>query len=442
MQVTVEDISSVKKTLHVEIPREEVVREIDRAYGELKKSAKIKGFRPGKTPRSVLEKMFKKDVLTDVSSRLIQSSFVDAIREKELKVVGRPKLDPPPLDASQPYRYAATVEVTPPIANLDLKGLKLKRSIYRVGEAEVNAQLKMLQRNLARLQKITESRAAREGDHVLIDFEGLKDGKPFAAAPKTENFTLKVGHGPVLKEFDQQLIGMQAETTREFAITFPSDYANKDLAGQTLQFKVRLNEIREEILPEIDDEFAKRAGRFETLEDLKRGITANLTQGYEKRAEQELSEQIFTGLLKRTDFEVPETLVEMELEGIIEEAERSFSYRNTSLQEAGLTREGIAEKYRDTALKQVKRHLILGKVIDQEKIELSDDELNGALQKMSESFNQPLAEIRRYYQDNPEKLDYYKHTLLERKAVKLILDGSSIEDVDPQTHPEPDQEEK
>jgi trigger factor len=216
-------------------------------------------------------------------------------------------------------------------------------------------------------------------------------------------------------------------------VTFPADYANKDLAGQSLQFKVALSEIREEILPELNDEFAKSAGRFETLQELKQGIITNLTQGYEKRVEQELSEQIFTGLLDRCQFEVPEALVEMELDGIIEEAERSFSYRNKSLQDAGLSREIIADQYRDTALKQVKRHLILGKIIDQEKLELREDELNEALQKMADSFKQPLAEIRRYYRENPEKLDYFKHALLEKKAVKLVLDGSTIEDGGPES---------
>ena len=198
MQVTVEDISSVKKTLHVEIPREDVVREIDKAYDEIKKSAKIKGFRPGKVPRSVLEKMFRKDVLADVSSRLIQSSFIDAVKEKDLRVVGRPQLDPPEIDISQPYKYAATVEVTPPIADIDLKGMQLKRSVYAVSETEVDAQLKMLQKNLARLEKIADNRPVSDGDHLLVDFEGFKDGRPFAGTPKTENFTLKVGAGAVL----------------------------------------------------------------------------------------------------------------------------------------------------------------------------------------------------------------------------------------------------
>ena len=431
MQVTVEDISSVKKTLRIEIPQEDVAREIDNAYEQLRKTAKIKGFRPGKTPRSVLEKMFKKDVLADVSSRLIQNSFIDAIKQKELRVVGRPKLDPPELSGPDAYAFAATVEVSPHIADIDYKGLTLKRPRYQVGEEEVGAQLRQLQKNLATLRPITESRPVREGDHVLIDFEGFKGGKPYSETPKTENFTLQVGAAAVLPEFGRQCVGLSSGESREFPIAFPEDYANKALAGQTVDFRVVLKEIREEILPEIDDELAKRSGRYETLEDLRREIRANLTQGYEKRAEQELNEQVFKALLERVQFEVPETLVEMELDGIVEEAERSFSYRNTTLEEAGLSREIIAQKYRETAVNQVRRHLILGHLIVQEKLVISDAELEEAFQAMAANFKQPVEEIRRYYRENADKLDYYKHALLEKKALKLVLENSTIEDVEP-----------
>lgn len=431
MQVTVEDISSVKKTLRIEISREEVAREIDKAYGEIKRSAKIKGFRPGKTPRSVLEKMFKKDVLADVSSRLIQTSLIDAIQEKELRLVGRPDLVPPELDAAQAYAYVATIEVTPPIADIDFKGLALRRSTYQVSDEEVNAQLKMLQKNLAKLQPIAESRPARDGDHLMITFEGFQGGKPCADTPRTENFTVRLGAGAVLKEFDAQLTGMEAGASKEFPLTFPADYQKKSLAGQTLDFHVTVNEIREEILPEIDDELAKRAGRYDTLDALKQEITANLRQGYDKRVEQELNEQAFAGLLARTSFEVPETLVEAELDGILEEAERSFSYRNTSLEDMGLTRESIKEKYRETAVKQVKRHLLLGKLIEQEKLGVEEPEVEQAMVQMAASFQQPIDHVRRYYRENPEKLDYFKHALLEKKATRMIIDGSTIEDVAP-----------
>jgi trigger factor len=151
--------------------------------------------------------------------------------------------------------------------------------------------------------------------------------------------------------------------------------------------------------------------------------------------DQELHEQIFNELIARSDFEVPEAMVEMELEGIVNEAERSFSYRNTSLEDMGLTRESIAEKYRDTALQQVKRHLLLGKMIKQEDLTLADEELEEALNEMATNFNQPVEEIKKYYDQNKDKLEYFKHTILEKKAINLIIDTSKIEDVEPEMEP-------
>ena len=432
MQYTVEDVSSVKKTLHIEIPQDEVARELEKAYNQLKKSAKIKGFRPGKVPRSVLERMFKKDVHADVSSRLIQGSFIDAIKQSELRVVGNPQLDPPELAADSPYKYDATVEITPDIADVDFKGLSLKRTLYEASDGEVDVQLKTLQKSMAQQQKIADDRPAQEADFVLIDLEGSRDGNPVPEFEKTENFSLQIGKAVISEDFDSQISGMKAGDTREFEVKFPEDFANENLAGLEISFKATLNEIREEILPEINDALAKKAGPYESLDDLKKIIVDNLKQGYSKRVEQELNEQIFSELIAKTDFEVPDTMVEMELDGIVAEAERSFSYRNTTLEEMGLTREGIAEKYRDTALKQVKRHLILGKIIDQESLTLPDEELEGGLQEMSENFNQPLEEIKKYYDQNPDNLEFFKHTLLEKKAIKLIIDSSTIKDVKPE----------
>ena len=432
MQFTVEDVSSVKKTLHIEIPQDEVARELEKAYNQLKKNAKIKGFRPGKVPRAVLERMFKKDVHADVSSRLIQSSFIDAIKQTELKVIGNPDLEPPELTAGSSYKYDATVEISPEIEDIDYKGLSLERTRYEAGDSEVDVQLKTLQKNMARQQKISDDRPAQDGDFVQIDFEGFKDGEPVPEFAKTENFSLQIGKAVISEDFDSRLSGMKPGDTNEFKIKFAEDYANEKLADLEISFKVTLNEITEEILPEIDDALAKKAGSYETLDELKNVILDNLKQGYAKRTEQELNEQIFSELITKTDFEVPDSMVEMELDGIVAEAERSFSYRNTSLEDMGLSRETIAEKYRDTALKQVKRHLILGKMIDQENLTLADDELEDGLQEMSENFNQPLEEIKKYYDQNPDNLGFFKHTLLEKKAIKLIIDSSAVKDVKPQ----------
>lgn len=442
MQVTVEDVSSVKKTLHIEVTQDEVARELDSAYNTLKRTAKIKGFRPGKVPRSVLERMFGKDVRADVSSKLIQNSFLDALKETELNIVGQPKVDPPELDPKAPYKYDATVEITPEIDDIDFKGMKLKRTNYAFSSDEVDAQLKMLQKNLARHEQISEDRPVREDDIVLIDYEGFKDGKPFAETGKTENFTLKIGAGVISEYFDSQLIGMQAGEAKEITESFPEDFANKSLAGNDITFQVMLNEIRHEVLPEIDDVMAKKVGQYEDLDQLKAAIEDNLKQGYVKRTEQEINEQIFTNLIDKTDFEAPDVMVEMELQGIIEEAERSFAYQNTSLEQMGISRENIAEKYRDTALKQVKRHLILSKVIDQGDLSLADDEVESGLKEMSENFGHPLEDIKKYYDENKDKLDLFKHTLLEKKAINLIIESSEIEDVEPEVETESGKDDK
>jgi trigger factor len=432
MPFKVEDISSVKKTLHIEVPQDEVARELDKAYNQLKKRAKVKGFRPGKIPRSVLERMFKKDVHADVSSRLIQSSFIDAIKQTELNIVGNPELDPPELLADRPYKFDATVEITPEIDDIDFKGLKLKRTRYAASDDEVDNQLKSLQKGMAQQEKISEDRPTRKEDFVSLSLKGFHDGEPLAEFSDTDNFSLQIGRAMISEDFDDQLIGMKPGDEKAFSIKFDKDFPNEKLANREIDFQVSLNEIRQEILPPINDALAKKAGPYQSLDELKQVILDNLKQGYEKRSEQELNEQIFTSLIAKTEFEVPDTMVEMELEGIIEEAERSFAYRNTSMEEMGLSREKIAENYRDTALKQVKRHLILGKIIDQENLSLDDEELESGLKEMSESFNQPLEEIKKYYDQNQDKLRYFKHTLLEKKAIKLIIDNGAITAVKPE----------
>jgi len=433
MKVTLEDLSTVKKTLHIEIPEEEITSELDDAYKKLKKTAKIKGFRPGKAPRSVLERMFKKDVHADIMSRLLQSSFIEALQETKLNPVGTPQIDPPELKAGEPYHYDATVEIQPDIADIDFKGLDLKKTLYKVSDEELDAQLKGLQKNLAQKKTIEEERPVKTGDFVVIDYEGFKDGKSFSETEKTENYTMEVGKGAIAKEIDESLVGMVPEDENEIPVTFPEDYFNKELAGVDIAFKVKLHEIREEILPAIDDELAKRLGKFETLADLKKEITSNLKQGYEKRVEHEMNEQIFSALIEKTEFEVPDTLIDMELEGIIREAEKSFSMQGISLEEAGISKESIAEKHRGTAEKQVRRHLILSKIVKQEELSLSDEDLEKGFQDMAEVSQQPVETIKQYYTSNNDGLDFFKHTLLEKQAIDLIIEQGRVEEVAPES---------
>ena len=435
MKVTVEDRSSVKKVMHIEIPEADVTRALDDAYNSLKKTAKVKGFRPGKTPRSVLERLYKNDVNADVASKLIQDAYVDALKETELKVIGSPTVDPPEFAGKGDYCFDAEVEVHPEITDIDFTGLKLTKTLYAATDEEVELQVKMMQKNLAKREPIDEERPAQEGDFVQVDYEGFKAGKPFDETKKTENFVLKLGEAHIAEEFDNGVIGMNPGDEKEITVSFPEDYFNKKLAGHTVDFKVKLNEIRKEVLPEIDDEFAKQLGPFTNMDEVREKIKENLTQGYDKRRDQELYEQIFSQILEKVDFEVPDVLVDYELEHIISDAERSFSYHNKSFEEAGISRESLAEQYRETAEKQVRRQLILGKIIDQEKMELADEELENGFAEMAKTYNQSVDVVKSIYQSSGDKLESFKYALLEKQAIKLIMDRNEIEAVEPEKEP-------
>jgi trigger factor len=432
MNFKVEEQSAVKKKLSIEIPQADVVKELDNAYKELKKNAKVKGFRPGKTPRNVLERLYGKDVRADVSSRLIQESFIKVLQESELNVVGMPEIDPPELKADAPYAFDAVVEVKPELETLKIEGFKLKKTLYRPTEDELEAQIQLLRKNLAKMVPIEETRPVAVGDYVIMDYEGFKDGKPFDETQKTTDFSMKIGDGLIHKDFDDQVTGMNPGDAKTFTVTFPEDYFNDKLAGLAIEFQVDLKEIREQQLPEIDDAMAKRLGQFESLDALRKQIEENLSKGYAKRQEQELQEQVFTALLDQQTFEVPESMVAHELDGIVAEAQQSFSYHNTSMEELGLTKENLEEKYRDTAVKQVKRHLLLGQIIAQEKLELADEDLEKGYQDMADSFNQPVEMIKQFYAQHPDRVDVFKHTLLEKQAINLIIEKSEIEEVEPE----------
>ncbi len=431
MKFTVEDTNTVKKVLHIEIPQDEVVKEIEAAYKELNKTAKIKGFRPGKIPRSVIERIYKKDVYQDVTSRLINGSFADAITESGLNPLRHPDIAPPELDASTPYRYSATVEISPEIPNIDFKGLTLKKPLYKPSEAELEAQLKMLQINLSERKPVEPERPSQDGDFVVLDYEGFRDGVPHPELQKTENMTLKIGTATISKDFDACIVGMMPGDHKDFSIKFPEDYHNTNLAGQEAAFHVRIHEIREEFLPEINDDFAKRIGPFNTIEEVKTFIRNNLLQGYNKRAEQEINEQIFSALIEKAPFEAPDALVDIELAEIIREIELSFEHQQITMESRGVSHETLARTYRDTAEKQLRRHLILEKIISQENLMLADKDLTTALQNMAVSYGKPVNEIKSFYDQHPDKLMLFKQTFLEQLAIKLIRDSNTIEDVEP-----------
>ncbi|MBA2882291.1 trigger factor [Desulfosalsimonas propionicica] len=429
MQVKVEDVSSVKKKIHVELPRQQVTNKLDEAYKQLKKTAKLKGYRPGKAPRSVLERHFKKDVHADVASSLVQESFPEAIKETDLTVLETSDVDAPDLDPESDYKYAATVELKPELPEVEYKGLNLKKTVYRVDESEIDSQIERLRQHLARYEPVEEKRPVVRDDYVVIDHQGFKDGQPADDAPLTTDDTIKLGASGFPEDFDKAIEGMQPGEEKEITVQFPEDYQKPELAGQEITYHVTLKELRQEILPPVDDELAKNFGEYETLADLRAEIRSHLEQGYQKRTDQELQEQMFNQLLTE-EFEIPEVLVRSEMDEIIRDAEMKFSQNGLSMEQLGLTREHMEAQYRGVAEQQVRRHLLLNKIIEQENLEVTDDQLEPEYEKIAESTGQPADMIKSYYKQHPERLDGFKHALLEKQVIDLIINHANIEEVE------------
>jgi trigger factor len=322
------------------------------------------------------------------------------------------------------------MEVRPPIQDLDVNGLKLKKKVHSISDEEVEAQLKILQKNQAQLRSIDEERPVENGDFVLIDYEGFKDGEPFAPAGKTENFHFEVGSGRILEDFDQQLLGMLPNMSKEFTVDFPADYFNKDLAGLAVTFKIALKEIKEEILPEIDDEFAKDLGEHETLAELKDAVRTKLERTYEAQSKRELRRNIIDTLIEQADFELPEVLVLHELTALVNDAQNALSYRGMSLEETGRTEEDLSKEYHPLAERRVREYLLLQKVVEQEGITATDEMLENAYEKIAEGMDQPVDAIKQYHAKYREAYEVFKERTLEEEAIKWIIKNGTIETIE------------
>jgi trigger factor len=431
MQVKIEDKSSVKKVLSFEISKEAVAKELSKAYNELKKTADVKGFRKGKIPRKVLENRFAKDVLADVAPRLIQESFVETIQEHKLNIVGGPQMDPPELNPDEAYLFEITVEIKPELEDVEFEGISLEKTKYEVSDAEIDSQIYMIQKTMAKKETVEESRPVKDTDFVLIDYEGFLNGESFEGTPKIENYVMGIGQGALPKEFSEKLIGVIPVQDLEVEVAYGDDTPDEALKGKTIVYKVSLKEIQEEVLPEANDDLVKDLGKFETLEEVKATIRENLEQGIAQRVKHEMSEQVFLHLLDKYVFEIPDAMVDGELNGIIAEAEQAYAQNNTSLEEAGLSREIMKTQYRDVAEKQARRHLILDKLITQESLELTEEELDKSFEEMALGMNAPVDSIKNYFKMDPKQLEYYTHTQLEKKAIDLIIEKGSVSEVEP-----------
>ena len=424
MKVHVEDISLIKKKIHVEIPEGRVTQEINSFYEDLRKKARIKGFRPGKAPRNILERHFKEHVKGEVLQKLIQNSYPEVLSETTLSPVSHPLFDPQELESGKPFRYSAIIEIKPEIQVEKYEGLTLEGKKENVRNEEIEERLKGLQNLHAQLRTIPEPRPVQTGDYVILDYQANMGGQPLKEG-KGVDVTVEVGSGRFIPALEEKLIGLKPEEESMFPISFPEDYGYKKWAGKTMEFQVKIKEIKEKILPPLDDEFAKDVGDYDSVEALKTKLRRDVEKEKEVGLDHQLRDQIINHLLQGNSFETPPAMVEEQTQALVSEAKLRLASQGLALTDVGVSEEKLREDYGETAQKQVKTFLILEKIATQEGITVTDEEVDGRLKEISERGNQKFDLVKRYYERNgliPE----VKAKILMDKTLSWLLEKSTI----------------
>ncbi|HMK52063.1 MAG TPA: trigger factor [Thermodesulfobacteriota bacterium] len=424
MNVNVEEISSIKKKVSVEIPENDVVKEVDSFYKDLGKKAKIKGFRPGKVPRDILERYFKDYVKAEVVQKLIQDTYPKALSENDLHPVSPPAIDPGEFVDGKAFQYSAVIEVKPDIKLEGYTGLRIEGKKEEVKDEEVEERLKGIQNLHANLRTISEARPIQNADYVIVDYEASTGGKPLEGG-KALDFTVEVGSGHFIPTFEERLIGLKPEEEKEIEVSFPEDYGYQKWAGKTVSFQVKIKEIKEKILPPLDDEFAKDLGDYSSLEEFKTKLREEIQKEKDLGLERQLKDKLVDQLLEVNPFEVPESLVEEQTKALVSDTKLRLAAQGVELKTLGLTEEKLQGDYQDMARKQVKTFLVLEKIAGQEGMVVTDEEVEGRLKEMAERMHQKLDVVKRYYEKN-NLLPEVKAGMIRDKTLNFLLEKAEI----------------
>jgi trigger factor len=422
IKIDVEDLSSTKKRLQIEVPGEVVSKEIDSAYRKLSKKAKVKGFRPGKVPRTILERYYGDYVHNEVMSTLISDTYVKAISEKDIKPVSQPTIDNGTLEEGKAFEYSATVEVKPDVDVKDYLGLQLQGRKVNVAKGDVDKRLRELQDLHAQLVTEEKRKKIREGDFVLIDYEGSSDGRPFEGS-SGKDLMLHIGSGGFVPGFDERLIGAQRDDEREVEMTFPEDHPS--MAGKQAVFRVKVKEIKKRILPKLDDEFAKDIGEFKDLKELKARIREDLKREGEESAKRDLERQLVEKLIERNSFDVPRSMVEGQIDYFVADTKIRLASQGVDLKDVRIDEGKLRKDFEEAALKRVKQGLILEKISALEGISAEDEEVTERLREISLRTNQNLEKVRGYYQKGDRMADL-RARIVEEKTLDFLLKRSTI----------------
>jgi trigger factor len=410
--------------LTVEVDAETVDKSLDKAFKKVVKQINVPGFRKGKIPRPLFEKRFGVESLyQDALDMIVPGEYEKAIEETGIEPVDTPNIDVEQMEKGKPLIFKATVTVKPEVKLGEYKGLEVEKPDTEVTDEDVEEELKKLQERLAELV-IKEDGEAEMGDTVVIDFEGFVDGEAFEGG-SAENYSLELGSGNFIPGFEEQLVGVKTGDEKEIEVTFPEEYHASELAGKKATFKVKVHEIKAKHLPELDDEFAQDADdEVETLDALKEKIQKDLKESKEHAAKHAVEDAVVEKAAENAEMDIPEAMINTELNRMLQEFEQNLSAQGLNLelyyQFSGQNEEALRNQMKEDAEKRVRFNLTLEAIANAENLEVSDEEVDEELKRMSEMYGMSVDDIRRVLGST----DGIKADLKARKAIDFLVQNS------------------
>lgn len=420
MKSTIEDISPVKKKFRIEVTPEDIKKERDRAVAEIAKKVHIPGFRPGKAPKAIVERRYGEELRSDVMSRLITDAYLKAVHEHGVRPVHDPEITDVSgitLASGESLTFTATVEVRPKIELKDYDRIEIKEPEITVSDAEVEQTINRLREMYANLE-VVEGRAAENGDVVIIDFEGFHGGKAVPEA-RASDYMITIGAGNIIAGFDAQLIGLNKGDKKEIIVKLPDDHEDKNMAGKEMMFIVTVKEIKRAAIPDLDDDFAKDVGGYETVDELKTRVRQDIEARKKSEAASAIREELLIRLIDSHVFDVPEAMVNAELQYMLRQQLTRMAREGKDY--SSFDHKKFMEERRELAEKRVKGILILDAIAEKEGVTVNDSEVVTALSSFARTTQQSVDNIRKYYESQDEGLVGLKASLARDKTLNLLL---------------------
>jgi trigger factor len=428
MQTHVEEISQVKRRITVEIGAETVLRKYDQALRELSKKAKVKGFRPGKTPRRILEQYYGTQIASNVKNDLIRDSFPQVLEETGLSPLAGPSIEDGTLNRGESFSYTIEMEVRPDFELKDYKGISVEKEIPDITEDSVDTKLEELRRAHAQLISLDEDRGVQEGDYAVIDYACLWNGKSLEDIG-ADDFTVLVGSGQFYPEVETGILGMKKDHEKEITVDFDPNFHDRRLAAKNVVFRLRIKDIKKTDLPDLNDEFAKSLGdEFPSLGALRERVSEEISLQEEQRVEREARNRLLKKIAATVDFEIPQSLVEKEIEQSIASVKQSILRSGSRFESAGISEEKMRDELRPAAENTIKEDLVLGKIAEMENITVDERDTRDGFQRLSGQTGKDPAAIERFYETN-NLMGSFRVQLLKEKTLNHLFQGAKIIEV-------------